>query len=1006
MAQYFIEVPVKDTPKTARLIANQLIPQWEYQTASIVPFLMKDSTKNLFKNLWQYCRNNYAYHEDPAGKELIRSPFQSKRDAKSGIDCEDFSIIICGVLLQLGHAPTLRIVDFGNGWSHIYVVCDGVVIDAVNERFNWEEKYMKKMDFKVKKATNKEIWRVSRNNGLGRLNIDAIEARNDNSFVENGNRYVRQKPLTELILGKDTKVSFSFDIVVDATYAIISADDLQPSHLGKVENPLHFIPEAQPRNRATSESGATIPIAIAGNLRPAEICEGSTAYAGCPIVNARGEVIQGNGRAYTMKYYWDNYQSDPKGYAKYLLENRSNYGFESNVNIRQTEFLNQKKFQAYIGGGNDARIKSLSQLKTVSCPVLVRIVNATDAEAIKLGQYKQSDLEALSTKSNEIKSRVNRIDESRLSRVLDNVFAQSSADDSLSDIIRKTNLLTQLIKLGAIRPDEIEEFYRNGQINEKGVKIVADILLNLIFKGSDTNTPEIFSQLPMRTQNAIVKATPFLLKVSEEKSISKDVSKAIIATRDFLSSGINKVVLWERVSSMFGGTPKEQYSNFERKLVDIFCEAKTQSEIIVYFENYANAVKDTEADLVSPAHKGLSKKEAIAVVFEKAIIETPKKSIIEPKLKVGDSVKNGSVDYIENKKMPVFREEDKFTQNIFEKLKNGVKLNKASITKIALSYGVTNDSEIKELTEYAIVLVCREIVKSDYSYKDIYQDLVQFYQSQPNLSLRTSNSILLQQYSTPSPIAYLMGVYCRLFDKSTTVFEPSAGNGLLTIASTKLSNVFVNEIDKQRNENLQKQGFRSITSIDGSKDFDSVEKLKDEEFDAIITNPPFGALDVKSRVTFDGYEIKDLDHLMAIRALNKMKDSGKAAIIIGGHTNWDELGRVQAGKNRTFLNYLYKHYNVDDVILINGDLYSRQGTSFDIRLILIDGRKQKPEGVSPLKNAQDATIEKTFESLFDKVMDTIEFGKKNSIESDKVKKLKLAKAKLLLAKARLKFALL
>ena len=193
MAQYFIEVPVKDTPKTARLIANQLIPQWEYQTASIVPFLMKDSTKNLFKNLWQYCRNNYSYHEDPAGKELIRSPFQSKRDAKSGIDCEDFSIIICGVLLQLGHAPTLRIVDFGSGWSHIYVMCDGVVIDAVNERFNWEEKYMKKMDFKVKKATNKEIWRVSRNNGLGRLNIDAIEARNDNSFVENGNRYVRQK---------------------------------------------------------------------------------------------------------------------------------------------------------------------------------------------------------------------------------------------------------------------------------------------------------------------------------------------------------------------------------------------------------------------------------------------------------------------------------------------------------------------------------------------------------------------------------------------------------------------------------------------------------------------------------------------------------------------------------------------------------------------------------------------------------------------------------------------
>jgi hypothetical protein len=92
-----------------------------------------------------------------------------------------------------------------------------------------------------------------------------------------------------------------------------------------------------------------------------------------------------------------------------------------------------------------------------------------------------------------------------------------------------------------------------------------------------------------------------------------------------------------------------------------------------------------------------------------------------------------------------------------------------------------------------------------------------------------------------------------------------------------------------------------------------------------------------------------LEHLMALRALDCMASDGKAAIIIGGHTRWDEKGRVQAGKNRIFFNYLYSRYNVADVINIDGGkLYSRQGTSFDVRLILINGRKKVPEGAAPV----------------------------------------------------------
>jgi hypothetical protein len=566
--------------------------------------------------LWRKLRQTIKYTPDPEGKELIRSVEETLKGKKA--DCEDFAIMISAIMLHKNIGHSFRIYDYGRGWEHIVLVlADGTVIDPVNDVFNVEPEYVKVKDYYHNKNMKKETWRVRRNNGLGRIGVDAVEARKNGFYYATGNKYERPYPIKNKIVGKNTKVSFALDVVVDAEYAIIPAEQLQPSHLGAIENPYHFIPEAQPRNRATSESGATVPIRIAENLRPSEMCEGSTAYGGCPVVNERGEVIQGSGRAYAMIYYWRNFPNDPKKYAEYLKENLSNFGFESFVNIKKDKQLLSDKIEvvAYIGGGNDKRIKDLSQLKTINNPVLVRIVKCSDAEAIKLGQYKQSDLEALSSKTNETKSRVNRIDESKLSRLLDNVFAQSQPDDSLSDIIRKTNLLTQLIKLGAIRPDEIENFYRNGEINKDGVLVVSDILLNLIFKGSDTNIPEIFSQLPFRIQNAIIKATPFLLRVPEDKNIRKEVSNAILATRDYLNTDYSKVKAWSNTISMFGGSIKDQFSAVEIALVEIFTTAKTQTEIVSYFDKYNRLVADTEADLINPATKGMSKKEAINTVF-------------------------------------------------------------------------------------------------------------------------------------------------------------------------------------------------------------------------------------------------------------------------------------------------------------------------------------------------------------------------------------------------------
>lgn len=281
------------------------------------------------------------------------------------------------------------------------------------------------------------------------------------------------------------------------------------------------------------------------------------------------------------------------------------------------------------------------------------------------------------------------------------------------------------------------------------------------------------------------------------------------------------------------------------------------------------------------------------------------------------------------------------------------KHNKTRLEKVAASYGILDQNHVKELTELAIVLRARYLAhEPQKTVKQKFDNIVSLYNKQVNLSHRTSQSMLLQQYSTPAPIAYLMGVFCGL-DKNGNYFEPSAGNGLLTIAGSQ-SHFIVNEIDDFRNSNLKSQGYFKTTQIDASEPLPY-----SKQFDAIITNPPFGRLNKKLVVksTNGTFEIADLDHAMSIHALNTMKDNGKAAIIIGGHTTWDDKGRIQAGKNRIFFSYLYSHYNVVDVILIDGHkLYTRQGTAFNTRVILIDGRKETPSGYAPLKTKDSAMV--------------------------------------------------
>jgi hypothetical protein len=306
-----------------------------------------------------------------------------------------------------------------------------------------------------------------------------------------------------------------------------------------------------------------------------------------------------------------------------------------------------------------------------------------------------------------------------------------------------------------------------------------------------------------------------------------------------------------------------------------------------------------------------------------------------------------------------------FVEEMQLELVTKVKHNKTSVENIAKRFNIFDKTEVKELTELAIVNEARTLAhEQNKTTREKYDAIVDLYYHQVNLSHRTSQSILLQQYSTPAPIGYLAGLFCeidKLETKGGFAFEPSAGNGLLTIAGNS-SKIYVNELDDFRNLNLQTQGFANVWNRDATNDFYDVNRT----FQAVMTNPPFGKINPK--VAFNGFEFNTLDHVMALRALETMLDDGKASIIIGGHTKWDERGRIQAGKNRIFFNYLYHFYNVADVLQIDGHkLYSRQGTSFNVRMILINGRKEKPNGASPIYNEYNDKVIHTFDELYERV---------------------------------------
>jgi hypothetical protein len=308
--------------------------------------------------------------------------------------------------------------------------------------------------------------------------------------------------------------------------------------------------------------------------------------------------------------------------------------------------------------------------------------------------------------------------------------------------------------------------------------------------------------------------------------------------------------------------------------------------------------------------------------------------------------------------------EKRFVDKVNIQLGFGHKFNGiVELRKMAEKCGLKDvkDTDLQELAETAIVQRARGIASSESTNNtEKFKRIKKLYENQPSLNQRDSERVMKQQYSTPAPYAFLADMYVKAGIEVKSALEPSAGNGMLTIGLPKDA-VHVNDIDAQRLANLQRQGFKNVTSQDGTQPF------ADKDVDVVVTNPPFGSATPRD---YDGYTISSLEGQMAINALESMKDNGRAAIIIGGKTEYAKNGSLNP-KDKAFLGYLYSHYNVEDVINVDGSLYAKQGTSYPTRIILINGRRFDENAYPPVKDKARAEAVKSYDELYKRINDDI-----------------------------------
>lgn len=395
-----------------------------------------------------------------------------------------------------------------------------------------------------------------------------------------GLRVERQGELSDALIGKESDVKFATNDTQQARYAIIEAESLQPSHIRGYQNQLHFIPEAQPKDRSdvVSEQAA---VRIAANINPEEITTSATAYTGAPTINARGEVIQGNSRADALRAVWESFR-DTSGakYKQYLIDNAEALGIDPEA------------------------------IEGMKSPVLVHLADVSDERAIELGQYRQADIESGGVERINPQTLYAKIGEKRDTFIR---FLLGTSDDDLSlaeSITRNAaETLSWLNRQGFISDTQFRSaFGAKGEITAEAKEDLRNALYRSFFEGAHNSLEAEFYNLPKRTQQALLRVSyrdqqsPADAHFLDELQASVSAYNALMGYAPFAEAKTfedaeRAIETWMRFSGdlITGEVNSEQYSNFAVQLA-LRYKFYTQKELIAKLNAVYDAVQAVSED--------------------------------------------------------------------------------------------------------------------------------------------------------------------------------------------------------------------------------------------------------------------------------------------------------------------------------------------------------------------------------------------------------------------------
>ena len=208
----------------------------------------------------------------------------------------------------------------------------------------------------------------------------------------------------------------------------------------------------------------------------------------------------------------------------------------------------------------------------------------------------------------------------------------------------------------------------------------------------------------------------------------------------------------------------------------------------------------------------------------------------------------------------------------------------------------------------------------------------------PTQTVRTAEQDALQQFSTPLDYAYAAAWVANL-QPTDVVLEPSAGTGTLAGMARLVvgGKVHVNEIAERRLMALQQQGYRHVYAKDALFLHALLHNQLSPAPTVVIMNPPFSSAAAQGRHE----PLAGAHHVE--QALKLLPPGGRLVAIVGqGMKPYDPAalpgrrGEPTGQQFRDWWKVIADKHTIRANIGVSGDVYSKQGTHFATRLLVID----------------------------------------------------------------------